>query len=108
VIQLNPYYNVAVHHTLFLDFVRQKDYEQAFLETLNFRTPTLFWDPLMKASVLGMLGKIDEGRQAVGDLLKLKPSFPNCGRKLIRYYIKFDEIVDRIITGLRRCGLEIE
>jgi TolB-like protein len=107
-IQLNPYYDVIVHHALWVDFVRQKDYEQAYLETLNFRTPTLFWEPLLKASVLGMLGKIDEGWQTVGDLLKLKADFPKRGRNLIRYYIKFDEIVEQIITGLRKCGLEIE
>lgn len=107
VIKLNPYYNVNVHYVLWVDFVRQKDYEQAYLETLNFRTPTLFWDPLMKASVLGMLGRIDEGRQAVADLLKLKPDFPASGLSLMRYYIKFEDILDRTITGLRRCGLEI-
>lgn len=107
-IQLNPYYDVIVHHALWVDFVRQKDYEQAHLETLNFRTPTLFWDPLLKASVLGLLGRVDEGRQTVGDLLKLKADFSKHGRNLIQYYIKFDEIVERIITGLRKCGLEIE
>jgi len=107
-IQLNPYYNVNVHYILWVDFVRQKDYEQAYLETLNFRTPTLFWDPLVKASVLGLLGKIDEGRQAVGDLLKLKADFSKRGRNLLRYYIKFDEIVEQTITGLRRCGLVIK
>ena len=107
-IQLNPYYDVIVHHALWVDFVRQKDYEQAYLETLNFRTPTLFWDPLLKASVLGLLGRVDEGRQAVAGLLKLKADFSKRGRNLIQYYIKFDEIVEQIIVGLRRCGLEIE
>ena len=107
-IQLNPYYDVIVHHALWVDFVRQKDYEQAYRETLNFRMPSLFWEPLLKASVLGMLGRVDEGRQTVGDLLKLKADFSKRGRNLIQYYIKFDEIVEQIIAGLRRCGLEIE
>jgi len=107
VIRLNPYYSDNVHLVLWVDFVRQNDDERAFLETLNFRTPTLFWEPLMKAAVLGLLGRIDEGRQAVGDLLKLKADFSKHGRNLIQYYIKFDEIVEQIITGLRKCGLEI-
>jgi TolB-like protein len=106
-IRLNPYYNVNVHHVLWVDSVRQKDDEQAFSETLNFRTPTLFWEPLQKAAVLGLLGRIDEGRQAVADLLKLKPDFPASGLRLMRYFIKFEDILDRIIAGLRRCGLEI-
>jgi len=107
-IQLNPYYDVIVHHALWVDFVRQKDDEQAYLETLNFRMPTLFWEPLLKASVLGMLGRIDEGRQAVAGLLKLKPDFQRDGLRLMRYYLKFDEILDRTVKGLQRCGLEIE
>jgi tetratricopeptide (TPR) repeat protein len=107
VIRLNPYYSANVHHVLWVDFVRQNDDEQAFLETLNFRTPTLFWEPLMKAAALGLLGRIDEGQQAVGDLLKLKPDFPASGLRLMRYFIKFEDILDRIIAGLRRCGLEI-
>jgi len=90
-----------------VDFVRQKDDEQAFLETANFRRPMLFWDPLMKAAALGLLGRIAEGRQAVAELLKLKPDFQRDGRRLIRNYIKFDEILERAIEGLYNCGLVI-
>jgi TolB-like protein len=106
-IRFNPYYNVVVHYPLWVDCFRQKDYEQAYLETLNFRTPMLFWDPLMKAAELGMLKRLDEGRQIVDDLLKLKPDFQNSGRRLIQYYIKFDEIVERTLAGLQKCGLAV-
>ena len=106
-IKLNPYYNLSVHYALWVDFVRQKDDEQAFLETANFRRPMLFWDPLMKAAALGLLGRIAEGRQAVAELLKLKPDFQRDGPRLIRNYIKFDEILERAIEGLYNCGLVI-
>jgi TolB-like protein len=107
-IQLNPYYNVVVHYPLWVDWVRREEYENAYLETLNFRTPLLFWDPLMKAAALGLLGRIEEGKSAVEDLLRLKPDFAAGGRGLIRYYIKFDEIVDRTLAGLNAVGLNIE
>lgn len=42
------------------------------------------------------------------DLLKLKPDFPSRGRILIGHYIKFEEIVERVIGGLRKSGLNIE
>jgi TolB-like protein len=106
-IRLNPYYSIIVHYGLWMDWIRQEDYEQAYLETLNFRTPTRYFDPLMKAAALGLLGKIDEGRQAVDDLLSLKPDFPRNGRRLLGHYIKFDEILDRTFVGLRAYGLEI-
>jgi adenylate cyclase len=65
----------------------------------------LFWDPLMKAASLGLLGRTEEGLQAGKDLLKCKPDFPQRGRVLIRHYIKFDDIVDRVIDGLGSVGM---
>ncbi len=107
-IKLNPYYSVTVHYALWADWVRQEKYEQAHLETLNFRRPTLFWDPLIKAATFGLLGRYEEGRQAAKNLLPLKPDFPGRGRILIKHYIKFDDVVERVINGLNKVGLKIE
>jgi len=106
-IRFNPYYNVVVHYPLWVDCIRQQDYERAYRETLSFRTPSLFWDPVMKAAVLGLLQRVEEGRKAVEELRRLKPEFSESGRRLIQYYIKFDEIVDHTLTGLRDCGLAV-
>ena len=108
VMRRNPYYNIYVHYALWMDWFRQEDYEQSFLETFNFKRPWLFWEPLMQAATLGHLGRYEEGRQAVERLLELKPDFPSRGRILIKHYIKFDDIVDRMIEGLKKVGLEVE
>ena len=107
-IKLNPYYDITVHYALWVDWVRQEEYEQAYLETLNFRRPMLFWDPLMKVAAFGQLGRYEEGKRAAEELLKLKPDFPTRGRVLIKHYIKFEEIVERVIDGLRKSGLNVE
>jgi adenylate cyclase len=104
----NPYYSVIVHYALWVDWIRRKDYEKAYAETLHFRTPLLFWDPLMKAATLGLLGRIHESKEAVENLIKLKPNFSTRGRVLIKHYIKFDYILGRIIEGLTKAGLSIE
>lgn len=104
-IKLNPYYSIAVHYALWVDWFRQEKYQQACMETLNFRRPMLFWDPLMKAAAFGMLGRYEEGKRAAEDLLKIKPDFPARGRVLIKHYIKFEEIVDRVLEGLNKVGL---
>jgi adenylate cyclase len=106
-IKKNPYYNIPAHYALWVDWVRQEKYDQAYEETLHFKTPTLFWDPLMKAASLGLLGRIAEGRQAGKDLLKCKPGFPKRGSVLIRHYIKFDDIVERVIRGLGKVGIDV-
>ena len=105
-INLNPYYGLYAHYALWEDSVRQEDYEQAHFETLNFRRPSVFWEPLMKAATFGQLGKYEEGKRAAQELLKLKPDFPTRGRILIGHYIKFDEIVERTIEGLRSVGVD--
>ena len=107
VISLNPYYREVVHYALWEDWIRQQEYERAYTETMNIKTPAVFWYPLAKASTSGLLGRYEEGKKFVEDLLQLKPDFPSRGRVLIGHYIKFEQIVERIIDGLRKCDLEI-
>ena len=44
---------------------------------------------------------------AAAELRKLKPDFPARGRKLIRHYIKFEDIVERVIKGLNAVGIAV-
>lgn len=106
-IRLNPFYGTYVHYALWVDWLRQEKYKEAYLETLNLNKPNLFWDPLCRAASLGLIGRIQKGKKEAAGLLKLKPDFREKGRRLIRHYIKFEEIVDRVIGGLSRVGIEI-
>lgn len=107
-IKLNPYYNITVHYALWVDWFRQEKYQQAYLETLNFRRPMFFWDPLIKAATFGLLGRYEDGKRAAEELLKLKPDFSSRGRVLIGHYVKFEGIAERLINGLSKVGLKIE
>ncbi|MEA3441142.1 MAG: tetratricopeptide repeat protein [Chloroflexota bacterium] len=106
-IRLNPYYKPVVHYVLWLDCFRQQEYERAYIEMQCLISPSIFWDPLAKAATLGQLGGYEEGKQFVKPLLTLKPDFPSRGRILIKHYIKFEDIVERIIDGLSKVGLKI-
>lgn len=106
--QLNPYYRPWVRHAVCLDGFRVGDYERAYREALNFVMPENHWESLLKASACGHLGKIEEGRACVHTLLKLKPDFERRGRTLIRRYVKFEEIVDQIVEGLGKLGMNVE
>ena len=106
--QLNPNYRPWVRHALGVNWIRKGDYERAYRESLHFRMPENHWDPLLKAAACGHLGKIEEGQACVEALLALKPDFAQRSRVLIGRYIKFEDIVDRIIEGLEKLGLNIE
>jgi tetratricopeptide (TPR) repeat protein len=108
VIQLNPFHSNICHFTLWFNYFRQKNYLKAYQETMNLKKPSLFWDPLVKAATLGLMGRYDEGERFAEKLLELKPDFPGKARDLIGRFHKFEEIVERVIEGLNKVGLGIE
>jgi len=108
VIQLNPFYGNHCHFALWLNYFRQKDYSEAYRETMSLKKPAIFWDPLAKAATLGLLERYDEGEMFAEKLLEIKPDFPGKARDLIGRYHKFEEIVERVIEGLNKVGLGIE
>lgn len=103
--KLNPYHPSWFHLAPYMDYYRRGDYENAFAEALKFNYPELYLDPMMRAAALGQLGKHDNAKIAVEQLLKLRPDFSAHGRWLISRYVKVDALIDSIIEGLRKAGL---
>ena len=103
--KLNPYHPSWFHLAPFMDYYRRGEYENAFAEALKFNFPELFWDPVMRAATLVQLERQNEAKAAVSQLLKLEPDFAARGRSLISRYVKVDDLVDKIIEGLRKAGL---
>lgn len=106
-IKLNPFYKPIVHYGLWVDYLRQHDFQNAYLETSGLRRPAVFWYPLAKASTLGLLGRIAEGKNFARDLMELKPDFRERGRGLIGRYIKFEDIAESVIRGLAAVGVDV-
>jgi len=107
-IDQNPYFAVYARYGLWLNAIRQQDYARALEETEITIEIGDFWGPLSRAATLGLLGRSAEGRDAVQQLLLMKPGFRERGRLLIGHYVKFPEIVDQIVEGLALAGLDID
>jgi adenylate cyclase len=103
--KLNPYHPSWFHLAPYMDYYRLGDYENAFAEALKFNYPELHLDPMMRAAALGQMGKHNNAKIAVEQLLKLRPDFSAHGRWLISRYVKVDALIDSIIEGLRKAGL---
>ena len=54
------------------------------------------------------LGRTEEGRDAVQQLLLLKPNFQQRGQLLIGHFVKFPEIVEQLLEGLSNAGLNLD
>jgi adenylate cyclase len=105
-IELNPHYPGWFHMAPYFYFYLQDRDEEAYQEALAFKMPHLFWDPLLRAAALGRLGRKEEGAEALGELLRLRPDFPTAGCFLIGCYARFPSLVDSLLDGLRRAGLK--
>lgn len=108
VIKANPFHRAVLHDALWVNYLRLGSYNYAYHEAMHGRRPWLFWDPLIKASTLGLLGNEPEGQKYAEKLLKLRPDFPVNGRKLIQRYVKFEEIAGRIEQGLEQVGVQLD
>ncbi len=105
--RLNPYYRPWVQHAVCINWFRKENYDKAYRETSHFISPTLFWEPLLKAAACGHLGAIDKGQACAKALLALKPDFGKRGRILLGRLIKFEDILDRIIEGLEKLDMKV-
>jgi tetratricopeptide (TPR) repeat protein len=107
-IERNPHHIPVALHATWADHVRRGEHEAAYQVALRMSDAVFFWRALMRTSSLGLLGRAAEANQAASELLWSKPGFERRARALIGRYIKFPELVERIVEGLRAAGLTID
>jgi adenylate cyclase len=105
--ELNPHYPGWFRMAPYFYFYHQGMYMEALQEAQQFQMPQFFWDPLLRAAVLGQLEREREAAHAVAELLQLKPDFSTDGPFLIGCYVRFKDLANALIDGLRKAGLQI-
>jgi len=101
-IKVNPYHRPYIYHILFLDWLLKEDYENAYLETLNFTLT-----PVFCAVASAELGNLAEAKAAIDSLLALKPDFSTRGKVLMQRMVKSEKIINVLLKGLEKAGLEV-
>ena len=103
--QLNPQFP---GYYFFVDFIinsQQKRFEEAWENAQVFYAPGLLWQPLFRASALGQLGRSQEARPFLDELLQIKPKFLQRPKEYIRLLFVTDEHVEMVWDGLCRAGV---
>jgi tetratricopeptide (TPR) repeat protein len=103
----NPHHMPNAHFTLWADHLRRGEAEEAYQEALRYRDTGFFWRNVMRASCLGHLGRLEEARVEVAELLATKPDFAGRGRTLIGRLLKLPELQGRVVDGLSKAGLDL-
>jgi tetratricopeptide (TPR) repeat protein len=106
-IAINPCHPRWFHHACWLDDYRRGEYEASYREA-SMSSPMLgFWNPILCAAPLGQLGRESEARTFVDELRRLKPDFEARARELIARTSRLDDVIEKVIDGLRKAGLDI-
>ena len=88
-------------------YYRTNDYQNAYQEALAYTTPGLFWGPMLRLACLGQLNTKEGISENLEELEMLKPDFTEKARDLISRYIKEEELVNKILQGLKKAGLPV-
>jgi len=103
----NPHVIPVAHHALWLAHLHRGEIEEAYQAALQHRDPTFHMRAMTRACCLGHLGRLEEARAEVSELLTKKPNFATRGRTLIGRLIKFPDLVERVVDGLGKAGLAL-
>jgi tetratricopeptide (TPR) repeat protein len=104
-VQHNPYcpwwFNAAF---VFYFLVRQK-YHEALHWAEKLNVPELYWDPLIKASVLGNLNRVEEAGRNIKLLLELIPDAGSRVKDIMESFLLSAELNTEMLKGLKKAGL---
>jgi TolB-like protein/Tfp pilus assembly protein PilF len=104
--QLNPNCPGYFYFARCCNGYRQGRYAEVLEGAARVNMPGYFHTHALRAATLGQLGRREEARKAVQDLLALRPDFAAAARQ--EYAKWYDsELVEQLIDGLRKAGLEI-
>jgi tetratricopeptide (TPR) repeat protein len=105
---MNDNYPAWYHGVTCSFYYRQGEYKEAYAEAVQYDIPGFFWGPLLRGACLGQLQRLEEATQQISQLLEMKPDFKEKARMLIHRYVKEDSLVDHLIEGLKKAGLEVD
>ncbi len=105
--ELNPNHAGWMHFAPLWDHFHKGEYEEALACANRVDVPGLFWPFLVMASACGHLGRKAEAGVAVRDLLALDPEFAAHVRYNVGTWHFASGLMEPILEGLRKAGLEI-
>ena len=105
--QLNPRHPGWYRFSAFFDAYRQGDYRGALNVAMQMNLPSYFYTHAVIAVAAAQLGELDTAHKAVRDLLALKPDFATCGHEEFAKWVGEGELLDRVVDGWRKAGLQI-
>jgi TolB-like protein len=102
---LSPHHPAWFHMVLFMVRYRSGDLVDALAEATRIVMPGLMWGPAVRAATLGRMGRVDEARSEVAELLKRQPLFEANPNQFLGRLFRTRDGVEAILEGLYAAGL---
>lgn len=101
----NPYFPWWFNLGFTWYFHYKKEYEEALHWAEKIDRPEILWDPMMRASALGHLNRMEEARKNLQQLFKLVPDAGNHVQEISESFLLSPDLNHEILEGLKKAGL---
>lgn len=105
-INLNPFYTWNLNLGFAFYFLHSEDYEEALLWAEKVNRRKFLWDPLMRASILGLLNQTEAASEALQEVLKICPDFEEFSDRMVNAFLFDKNLTQKISKGLELAGLK--
>jgi TolB-like protein len=106
-VQHNPYCPWWFHAAYVLYFLFKKQYQDALHWSEKMNAPEIFWDPLLQATALGHLNRVEEAGTNVKRLMVIMPDAGSQVKAIVESFLLSAELNNEILEGLQKAGLSI-
>jgi len=107
-IELNPYFNWYYNLAFTFYYFQQHDFEEAFFNACRINRPEFYWDPILRASALAWLGRLEEARPILKEILAIFPDFEERPMEILGILVLDTEVKQTILTGLIKAGIKVD
>ena len=104
-LSINPHSPSWCRIMPFMYYYAHEEYELALGQALHINLPTCVWDPMLRAAGFAMLGRHDDARLAVEQLLEIEPEFQRKRQQLLYSMLINEKYVNMLDAGLTEAGL---
>ncbi|MDJ0656009.1 MAG: hypothetical protein QNJ40_17730 [Xanthomonadales bacterium] len=104
--EMSPFHTPASYFPLILDCYRRGDDAGALAYSHRVNMPGFFWVHLIRAMVLGQLGRVSDASDETAVLLSLRPNIETEVHDELERMIKDETLRRRCLEGLRKAGLK--
>jgi adenylate cyclase len=103
---LNPYLPTMFYYSYANYYYHYEDYEAALDAALKINQPGLYWSHIIFSEIYGQMGRIEEAKQSVSELLRLYPSFNlDIAADEMRIWNFTESHIEHRVDGLRKAGV---